>query len=238
MSPLSILSGSAELLADYPAAEHYRRDLLDAYEKVYGRDSINSAFGMKYLARVLIKLGHVDEAEQLYQRVVTAREKMTRASGVHSFHARHIQNSARIALARTQWKRAFREFRKSFRQLASDAGSQPTSNDYLSGSRQRDERDKFSRTGARSVASQPTSRREIRGAFRRDIQDCSAQMVDGCGGCPDESGAKRRRRYLPGQRLPSNPRKSICRRLRAEQENNMHSWGSLSGTRIPSTTSC
>lgn len=125
-----ILAASSELLRDYAGAERHYRDLLAVIERTFGRDTVNSAFAMEGLARVLLKNGKVAEAEQLYERVVAAR-KVLLLSGVDPFKARHQQNRARLALAKGEWRRAYDGFREAFRTLASDGPPPAQSTDYL-----------------------------------------------------------------------------------------------------------
>jgi CHAT domain-containing protein len=128
---LGIMAASSEQLRDYATAERHYRDLLSLFERKYGRDTINSAFGMEALARVLLKNGRVREAEDLYSRVVSARKIML-VSGIDPFKARHQQNHAHVALATGDWKRAYAGFRAAFKTLtAGDTPPPVQSQDYL-----------------------------------------------------------------------------------------------------------
>jgi CHAT domain-containing protein len=125
-----ILAASSELTRDYAAAERHYRDLLAVLERMFGRDTVNSAFAMEGLARVVLKNGKVAEAEQLYERVAAAR-KILLLSGIDHFKARHQQNRARIALAKGAWRRAYEGFREAFLTLGRDGPPPAQSTDYL-----------------------------------------------------------------------------------------------------------
>ena len=125
-----ILAASSELTRAYTSAERHYRDLLAVLERMFGRDTVNSAFAMEGLARVVLKNGKVAEAEQLYGRVVAAR-KVLLLSGIDPFKARHQQNRARIALAKGEWRRAYDGFREAFQTLGRNGPPPAQSTDYL-----------------------------------------------------------------------------------------------------------
>lgn len=121
------LAGASEKLRDYVGAERYYAQLLQNYEQQYGKDSLNSAFAMEALARILVKNGKIDEAEALFKRVPPARSreisqwaKEFDVSGVEVpdvFKPRHHANAALIALQRRQWRTAFNEYQQSIESI-------------------------------------------------------------------------------------------------------------------------
>jgi Tetratricopeptide repeat len=103
---LATLAGSNEKLRDYAATERYYARALALAEQRFGKDSINSTFFMEALARALIRNGRVDEAADIYDRVIAIRAKMI-VDGFDAFKARHIANAGRVALTRKRWRQAF-----------------------------------------------------------------------------------------------------------------------------------
>ena len=103
---LGRLGAASEKLRDYAAAEQHYRQMLTALEQLSGRDSINSAFGMEALARVLVHRQRVDEAQALFARVVNARRIMV-IGREDPFRIRHDTMRSLLALAREDWRAAF-----------------------------------------------------------------------------------------------------------------------------------
>lgn len=117
------LAGANEKLRDYAAAERYYGMMLQNLEQQFGKDSLNAAFAMEALARILAKNGKVDEAEALYQRVTNARAQefsvWTKQVNIPGFEVPDVYKSRRhanaglIALKRKDWRKAFDEYQQS-----------------------------------------------------------------------------------------------------------------------------
>jgi CHAT domain-containing protein len=132
------LAGASEKLRDYAAAERYYGQLLQILEQKFGKDSLNSAFAMEALARILARSNRLDEAEALFRRVPAARNKELAqfAKDIPNFQmpdvfqSRDHANIGFVALKRKQWQTAFDEYSQSI--LTIDTfGEQSDSRDSL-----------------------------------------------------------------------------------------------------------
>jgi hypothetical protein len=110
INPLATLAAASAKLKDYAAAERHYRALLATMERLFGRDSINAAFGMEALARVLLKRGMVDDAEALVMIV----------QGEDAFGLRHDSMRSHLALARSDWRTAYEGFHRVIERLGRD----------------------------------------------------------------------------------------------------------------------
>jgi CHAT domain-containing protein len=116
---------SLERMGDYKAAAEAYSTLLNDYETRYGKGSINSAFAIEALARVLLKLDQVERAEAMFKQVFQIRSKMI-VDGFDAFATTHSSNLASVKLARQDWRGALDIYNDTI-SLISAQGRIPTS---------------------------------------------------------------------------------------------------------------
>ncbi len=104
------MGAAAEMLGRYGDAAGHFRKLLAVYGKMYGPQSINAAFAMEMLGRVLCKLKQFDEAEKLFKSVADIRKIMI-IDGTDAFKSINGLNFAMLDLERGRWPEALARYR-------------------------------------------------------------------------------------------------------------------------------
>lgn len=212
--------GAAEMLGRYDEAADYFRKFIDAIRAALGDDDkINIAFGQEMLARVLCKLGQLDEAERLIEAVSEARAAMP--FGADAFRSVELSNRATLELARGRLDEALALHRKLVAEIVQN-GAIPTRDAAIVNT---DPTNSATFTGLARVAWEIGQRHPEQAASLRDEAFLAAQWKWRTSASAALASAARRGEGAEAQQTRDvQDIATQIRQLESEQEANLQSW--------------